>query len=168
MRRLSDDIEKYIKGLLAESLTGQVEIRRNALAVRFGCAPSQINYVLTTRFTLWHGFYVESKRGGGGFLRISKLPAGNRDNFAREIFGFIDEAVSQAEAVAVIDRLEEEGLISIREASLMREAVTSGVMKAPPSLRSRLRAALLKSMVSAAFGAQVQNDRKRQKGVRGD
>ncbi|MEW6448764.1 MAG: CtsR family transcriptional regulator [Bacillota bacterium] len=158
--RLSDDIEKYIKSLLAESLTGQVEIRRNALAVRFGCAPSQINYVLTTRFTLWHGFYVESRRGGGGFLRISKLPAGSRADFVREIFGFIGEKVSQSEAVAVIERLEEEGLISEREASLMREAVTAGVAKAAPSLRSRLRAAVLKSMVSAAFGAGRQRERR--------
>lgn len=154
IRRLADDIEKYIKDLLADSLTGQVEIRRNSLAVRFGCAPSQINYVLTTRFTLWHGFYVESRRGGGGFLRISKLPAGSREDFFREIFAFIGEAVSQPEAVAVTDRLEEEGLISAREASLIREAVTSGVTKAAPSLRSRLRAALLKSMVSVAFGAK--------------
>lgn len=160
IRRLSDDIEKYIKDLLAESLTGQVEIKRNALAVRFGCAPSQINYVLTTRFTLWHGFYVESRRGGGGFLRISKLPAGSRREFAREIFGFIGEAVSQPEAVAVVNRLEEEGLISIREASLMREAVTSGVMKAAPSLRGRLRAALLKSMVSAAFATEQRSEEK--------
>ncbi|MEW6574419.1 MAG: CtsR family transcriptional regulator [Bacillota bacterium] len=160
IRRLSDDIEKYIKNLLAESLTGQVEIRRNALAVRFGCAPSQINYVLTTRFTLWHGFYVESRRGGGGFLRISKLPAGSREDFVREIFGFIGEAVTQPEAIAVIDRLEEEGLVSLREASLMREVVTSGVTEAAPSLRGRLRAALLKSMVSVAFGAGRQGNRR--------
>ena len=72
MARLSNHIEDYILGLLLEE-DGRIEIKRNVLAEHFGCAPSQINYVLTTRFTPVQGFFVESRRGGGGFIRIVKV-----------------------------------------------------------------------------------------------
>ncbi|MCL6560466.1 MAG: CtsR family transcriptional regulator [Firmicutes bacterium] len=150
--RLSDEIEKYIKALLAKSPTGQVEIRRNSLAVYFNCVPSQINYVLATRFTLRHGFYVESRRGGGGFLRISKLQPGNREELAREIIGYIGETVSSSEAVAVVERLEMEGLLSPREAILVRAAVSTGLMKETTPVRNRMRAAILKAIVGAVLG----------------
>jgi len=154
MRRLVDEIEKYIKGLLAASPTGQVEIHRNALALYFRCAPSQINYVLTTRFTLHHGFYIESRRGGGGFLRISRLPQSGYCDLVREVFGFIGESLSQAEAVALVGRLEAEGVLSRREAALVREAVSTGIMKVVPAVRNKLRAALLKAMMMAVFGRE--------------
>ena len=72
MARLSDVIEEFIKSLLKES-EGQLELQRNELADFFECAPSQINYVLATRFTLNHGYYIESRRGGGGYIRIVRL-----------------------------------------------------------------------------------------------
>lgn len=66
---VSDAIESFIKALLQGDET-QVELQRNELAARFGCAPSQINYVLSTRFTCEHGYRIESRRGGGGYVRV--------------------------------------------------------------------------------------------------
>jgi transcriptional regulator CtsR len=149
--RLSDEIEQYIKALLAESPNGQVEIRRNSLALQFRCVPSQINYVLATRFTLRHGFCVESRRGGGGFLRISRLPSGTREDLAREVFGFIGDAVSHQEAVALVERLKMEGLLSSREAVLVEAALSTGMVQRASSARNRMRAALLKAIVGAVL-----------------
>ncbi len=149
--RLSDEIEQYIKALLEESQDGQVEIRRNSLAVYFRCVPSQINYVLETRFTLRHGFCVESRRGGGGFLRITRLPPGTREDLAREVYGFIGDAVSHREAMALVQRLEMEGLLSSREAALVEAALSSDMMQGAASVRNRMRAALMKSIVSAVL-----------------
>jgi len=70
MARLSDIIEDFIKDMLQNTQKSQLEIKRNELANYFGCAPSQINYVLTTRFTVDKGYYIESKRGGGGHILI--------------------------------------------------------------------------------------------------
>ena len=70
-QNMSDIIEAYIKKILKSQ--EQVEIRRNEMAVRFNCVPSQINYVINTRFTEQHGYLVESKRGGGGYIRIMKV-----------------------------------------------------------------------------------------------
>ena len=148
---LADEIERYLKDLLAKSPTGEVEIQRNALALQFHCAPSQINYVLTTRFTLGHGFYVESRRGRGGYLRIARLASRNYKDLVRQVFDFIGESVAESEAVAVIERIATEGLLSPREAALMREVVSTDLGKAGPSLRNALRAELLKVIVAAVL-----------------
>jgi transcriptional regulator CtsR len=157
MGRLADEIERYIKELLAESPTGQVEVRRNALALRFGCVPAQINYVLSTRFTIWHGFYVESRRGGGGFLRISKLPPGSPDALVYETLRICGGEVSQIQALALIERLRAAGLISGREANLMREVVSTGLKEVVLPLRNRIRAVLLRVMLTALFGREGQS-----------
>ena len=71
MAQLSDAIEQFIKELMDQE--AQIELRRNELAHHFGCAPSQINYVLATRFTPDHGYIIESRRGGGGYIRIFRM-----------------------------------------------------------------------------------------------
>ena len=72
MRNISDIIEEYLKQVLEKSEEEIVEIKRSEIANKFQCVPSQINYVINTRFTLERGYIVESKRGGGGFIRIIK------------------------------------------------------------------------------------------------
>lgn len=72
MRNISDIIEQYLKQVIDLSNNNVIEIKRNEIADRFECVPSQINYVINTRFTLERGFVVESKRGGGGYIRIIK------------------------------------------------------------------------------------------------
>ena len=80
MRLLSDSIEDFIKALMEDEQDQQqaIELRRNELAEHFQCAPSQINYVLATRFTPDHGYVIESRRGGGGYIRILRLAATRR------------------------------------------------------------------------------------------
>ena len=71
MAQLSDSIERFIKDMMEDG--AQIEVRRNELAQHFGCAPSQINYVLATRFSVDHGYIIESRRGGGGYIRIVRM-----------------------------------------------------------------------------------------------
>ena len=73
MRNISDIIESYLKQVLEMSEKEIVEIKRNEIADKFQCVPSQINYVINTRFTIEKGYVVESKRGGGGYIRIIKV-----------------------------------------------------------------------------------------------
>ena len=79
MAQLSDAIERFIKDLMEEG--AQVEVKRNELAQHFGCAPSQINYVLATRFSVDHGYVIESRRGGGGYVRIVRMHSSPDGNF---------------------------------------------------------------------------------------
>ena len=79
MAQLSDSIEHFIKELMRED--AHIELRRNELAQHFGCAPSQINYVLATRFSLDHGYIIESRRGGGGYVRILRMQSRAEPSF---------------------------------------------------------------------------------------
>ena len=84
MANLADLIEQFIKESFKEIQGGIVEIQRNEMANQFSCAPSQINYVLTTRFTVEKGYFVESRRGGGGYIRIKKLKI-SEDDFLKDM-----------------------------------------------------------------------------------
>lgn len=95
MANLSDIIEGFIKEMFEDIPEGILDIQRNEMANHFNCAPSQINYVLTTRFTLERGYFVESRRGGGGYIRIKKLKI-SEDEFLREIMDFIGETISKS------------------------------------------------------------------------
>lgn len=145
MPNLSDYIEEYLKALLRER-EGEVEVQRSELAERFGCAPSQINYVLATRFTPERGYLVESRRGGGGYIRIVRLNLA-REDLRRLIQGGIGDRLSQDEANAMVRRLQEEGFITSREAILMLAAMRREVLAVDLPLRDLIRANLFKSML---------------------
>lgn len=151
MPNLCDCIEAYIRDLLQER-EGVVEIRRSELAERFGCAPSQINYVLSTRFTPDRGYVVESRRGGGGYIRITRL------NLEREdLFGWLSRRlagpISQDEACHIIARLQEDGIVTPREALLMQAAVHRETIALDLPLRDQVRARLLHAMLIALLRA---------------
>lgn len=147
MSNISDLIEKYLKGLIEGSKQGQVEIQRNELAVRFSCVPSQINYVLATRFTVEHGFVVESKRGGGGFVRIVRVPMDEKIDVVCQMCDLIGNNISQQGAEGITRRLLEEDLISGREAAIMRAAMSRDVLRIALPARDQLRALILKAMI---------------------
>ncbi len=149
MNNISDLIERYLKQLLAESKREFVEVQRSDLALRFSCVPSQINYVLTTRFSAGHGYFVESRRGSGGYIRIIKIPLDRKSDIVLEICDVIGEAISQADADGVIKRLLEEKLISLREARVMHAAVDGNILKLSMPVRDKLRALLLKAMIKS-------------------
>lgn len=146
MANLCDHIEAYLKEQLARA-AGVVEVQRAELALRFECVPSQINYVLDTRFTPERGYLVESRRGGGGYIRIVRLPMDTAAELVRALEEQIGGMVGQDGAVGFIDRLEEAGHITGREADLMRAAVDRRVLAIDLPWRDVVRAAILKAMV---------------------
>jgi len=149
MANLADDIEEFLKNLVRD--TGVVEVQRAALAAQFGCAPSQINYVLATRFTPERGYLVESRRGGGGYLRIIRLNLDPGDSLHILLHQQIGPQVSQDEAMGYIDRLRDHDLICDREAAIMRAAVQRETIGLELPARDIVRANLLKAMIIAVL-----------------
>lgn len=147
MSNISNLIEKYLLQLLEASNHGQVEIQRNELAEKFNCVPSQINYVLTTRFSVEHGFVVESKRGGGGFVRIVKLPMDERIDAACYLCDLIGSNISQQGAEGITRRMLEQNFISQREGAVMKAALSRDVLRIALPARDQLRALILKAMI---------------------
>ncbi|QAY67824.1 CtsR family transcriptional regulator [Paenibacillus protaetiae] len=147
MRNISDLIEQYLKQLLQNSSDGAVEIQRNELADQFSCVPSQINYVISTRFTLEKGYMVESKRGGGGYVRIQRVELPALKNIQFHINETIGDCVEQSVAEGLIYQLEEAELITRREANLIRAAISRDTIAVKLPLRDEIRARLLKSML---------------------
>lgn len=147
MRNISDLIEQHLKYMLQGSTDGAVELQRNDLADRFSCVPSQINYVISTRFTLEKGYFVESKRGGGGYIRIQRVELPTLTVIQGHIVDKIGEQVDQSTAEGLIYQLEEAQFISKREASLLRAAVNRDSLMVKLPLRDEIRARLLKSML---------------------
>ena len=96
--RLSDEIAAYIYGILEQAEDGSAELQRNELAEKLGCVPSQINYVLTSRFTPEQGFVVESRRGGGGYIRIHRIRFDRRASLLMHTVNAIGERLSASAA----------------------------------------------------------------------
>lgn len=138
---VSDAIESFIKALLQGDET-QVELQRNELAARFGCAPSQINYVLSTRFTCEHGYRIESRRGGGGYVRVCRIDA-DKASALQALCEAMPETLNGQEAKELLVSLCKQGLLTRREASLLYAAM--GETQLPGAQGGRLRAAQLKS-----------------------
>lgn len=152
MRNISDLIEQHLKHILQNSPDGVVEIQRNELADKFRCVPSQINYVISTRFTVERGYLVESKRGGGGYVRIQRVSWPAEDRLVEHLFRAAGDRLDQSTAEALIARLEELKRTTPREASLLRAALCRDAIGLPLPLRDEVRARLFKAMVAALFG----------------
>ncbi|MGO4890085.1 CtsR family transcriptional regulator [Anaerobacillus sp. MEB173] len=149
MRNISDIIEHYLKTILTKSDQKSVEIKRSELAERFQCVPSQINYVISTRFTIEKGYIVESKRGGGGYIRIIKVQANNHAHLIDQMLELISHQVNQPTSESLILRLYEEGAITKREANIMLSVVDRAMLNIALPHRDELRANLLKSMLTS-------------------
>lgn len=149
MAQLSDSIEQFIKELMDEG--SQIEVRRNELAQHFGCAPSQINYVLATRFTVDHGYIIESRRGGGGYVRIVRMQPREEGNLLDALMTRVGNSVDEETANAIIAHLTDIKLITPNEAALMRSAISRNALALPISAKDVLRAAVLKNMLIQAF-----------------
>lgn len=149
MARLSDLIEAFIKQMLTEG-EGNIELQRNMLANKFNCVPSQINYVIDTRFTNDKGYYVESKRGGGGHISIRRININHNSNYMMHIILSIGDSISQQSAEVFIKNFVDYEIISSKEAKLMLAAVSDKVLGGlGPQIRDIVRAALLKNMLAS-------------------
>lgn len=146
MPTLSDLIEQYLNALMEDAKGQQVEITRSEVAAVFDCVPSQINYVLTTRFTPARGFLVESQRGSGGHVRIRRVYL-ETTCLGDYLSDGVSSELSQEEARHICDRLFAEGMITERERALMVAATRRSALPVAAQLQNRLRASLLKAML---------------------
>ncbi|WP_195851587.1 CtsR family transcriptional regulator [Aerococcus urinae] len=143
-RNMSDIIEAYLKEVLQD--TERVEIRRSEIADRFECVPSQINYVINTRFTPKQGYQVESKRGGGGYIRIMKLNIIDDADYIDNMISLVGNDISLRDAVSILTNLMKNELLSESETAIMHSAIDKQVMsnfKSP----DRVRAVILRNML---------------------
>ena len=146
--RLSDSIEQFIKELLSEE-SAEVELKRNELAEYFGCAPSQINYVLATRFSPDHGYLTESRRGGGGYIRIVRVVQAGSQRLMYLVNDRSGESLGEEECLRLISQLKEQRIVTADEASLMASAVSTRALgvPVPDALKNAMRAKMMKSML---------------------
>lgn len=149
MSNISDIIEQYLKKVLQAEEQQAIEIKRSEIADQFQCVPSQINYVINTRFTVEKGYIVESKRGGGGYIRIMRIRHQDQSELIDEIIFLIGDSIPQRAAVDILERLLEEELITPREAKLMLASIDRTTLAFQLPLRDELRARILKSALTA-------------------
>lgn len=145
--RMSDIITNAIMEMISKSDIGTVEIKRNELANAFGCVPSQINYVISSRFTPEQGYIVESRRGGGGYIRIRRIQV-DRSSALMHLVNSIGDEISRNTARVLIDNLSSQGIIPKGAADLIDAASDDKCYSmVPVELRNKLRASVLKQML---------------------
>jgi len=144
--RISDSIADFIEEMLKD-MGGTAELQRSELATRFKCVPSQINYVISTRFSPEHGYIVESRRGGGGFIRISRVEM-DSELMIMHTVNAIGSHLDMSTCVAMIANLRQGGVISETEARLILSATGNSALRpALPEYRDFLRASILKQIL---------------------
>lgn len=150
--RMTDSVVQYILSLLEEE-HGSAEFRRNELAETMGCVPSQISYVISSRFTPEQGYLVESRRGGGGYVRITRVMR-DTPSLLMHLVNSIGSSLDAATAGIMLRNLVERKALSLREARLMAAAVSDQALAAAPrENRDQLRAGILKNLLMAAYSA---------------
>ena len=143
--RMSDMIEEFIKDLFSED-DSIIEIQRNDLAQQFNCVPSQINYVIATRFKPSQGYYVESRRGGGVNIKIRKINI-TKSNYFMHIINSIEDRLTNQEVDIFISNFLSYQMITETEAKLLKVATSDNVLKLPQPTRDEIRAKIFKNML---------------------
>jgi len=151
MSRISDLIEKFISDMIEES-KGVVEIQRNEMANYFDCAPSQINYVLMTRFTTERGYFIESRRGGGGCIKITRIDIDKDDYLMNMLSTSIGDSINKEGAFALAEALYKQKLIDRNTVNILKAATDDSTLsKVGKPYRDNLRAEILKAVIVAAL-----------------
>ncbi len=155
MRSIADQIEAYLIELLQLSEESVIEIQRSEIAQVFACVPSQINYVLTTRFGPEQGYLVESRRGGGGYLRITRVEMSDNE-LLESLLDFLEETlVSFHGGERLLIRLLEEGFLTKREALLMRNVIgpqaLGNALPHPDFVRANILRTMLQTFLRDEF-----------------
>ncbi len=144
MATISDVIENFILSTLGTS--SDLNLSRNELADYFNCAPSQINYVLTTRFNLNRGFIIQSQRGGGGYIRIVRIKDFD-DNYIHKVIDSIKDEITFNDARFVLEDLKNKKFITVPQANTLLYAITDRALTNPIKLEGKLRANILKNVI---------------------
>ncbi len=151
MSRISDIIEDFINNLIEEA-EGTIEFGRNDLASYFNCAPSQINYVLTTRFTSERGYCIESRRGGGGYIKISKIDIDKHDYLKSILSNELGDNLNKESAFRFIESMFKEDLIDERIMNIIKSAVDDSTLSLiPKPLRDNIRFEIFKAAIVSAL-----------------
>ncbi len=143
MKTISDLIEEFILSNMGED--EYINLSRNELAEFFNCAPSQINYVLSTRFKPNRGFVIESQRGGGGYIKLIK--AKFDDNILEELDEKLGDAVSYKDATVLLLDLEDRGIITREQQKVVLYAIAPKAISTPIKIEDNLRAKILKNVL---------------------
>ena len=143
--RMSDIIEEFIKDLFDDE-NEAIEIQRNELAEHFNCVPSQINYVISTRFKPSQGYYVESRRGGGGHITIKKVN-NTKDDYIMHIINNIGQNLTSNEVDILISDFLSYNIIEKKEAKLLKVATSDNVLGLPKDIKDEVRARIFKNML---------------------
>ena len=142
--RISDKIEAFITELMKEE-SEYLELQRNELASIFNCVPSQINYVIATRFNRDRGYVVESRRGGGGYLRIRRID--NKGSILLDIRSAIGDTLSQNEVNSYVSRLLGRNILNEREAGIILAATDDNALRSINSGKDIVRADIFKNIL---------------------
>ena len=143
---ISDVIASFIQSALDET-DGVLELQRSDLAQRFNCVPSQINYVMSTRFSPEHGYIVESRRGGGGYIRITRVQV-DRQTLLMHVINSVGSRLDAASARAMVQNLVQSEAVSHELGQALLSATGPRALQAaPPECRDALRAAIFKQIL---------------------
>ncbi len=143
---LTDQIAKLIEEMLNEQ-NGTLELQRNEMALKLGCVPSQISYVIASRFTPERGYIIQSRRGGGGCIRIVRKQL-NRNEYLMHFFYAIGDSIEESEALAYLKNLAGNEFIVPREFRIAAATISQSALSSiPPSLRGQVRADILKQII---------------------
>ena len=142
--RISDVIENFIKEMLTED--SSAIIQRNDLAEHFNCVPSQINYVIATRFTPMQGYYVESQRGGGGYIKINRVNITQSD-YLMHLINNIGDKLTAKEVDILIKNIYDNDIINEKEEKILKSATNDKVLNLSADIKDSLRARIFKNML---------------------
>lgn len=146
MANISESIEQFIIETMGEN--DFVDISRNSLAEYFSCAPSQINYVLDTRFTVDRGFVKESRRGGGGFIKISRIKNSDTNAYLNGlVLESIGDDLAYKRMIQILDKLISDGLLTKKESELIEAALSEESLAMPFTIKDKVRAKAFKNIL---------------------
>ncbi len=146
---ISNDIARMLLAMLDES--GRAEIQRNELAEQLGCVPSQINYVISSRFTPENGYTVESRRGGGGYIKITRINYTAKEQMLMHIINSVGDSIGEQSARAITINLNHNDILSAEKSKLILAALNENCYKSVPvEYRGRIRASVFKQMLLAS------------------
>ncbi|MBR4296481.1 MAG: CtsR family transcriptional regulator [Clostridia bacterium] len=148
---LADNIARLIEQMLDEE-GGSLELRRNEMATKLGCVPSQISYVITSRFTPERGYIIESRRGGGGCIKIVRKQM-HKNEYLMHFFYAIGDSIDENETAAYLKNLLGNSIITEREYAMMYNALsTAALASIPASFREKVRADIFRHIILALMG----------------
>ncbi len=143
-KTISDIIEEFIVSSLDDDEF--IELSRNDLAKFFSCVPSQINYVLNTRFTVNRGFIVESQRGGGGYIKVVRMQ-NNDDNFLKSVLQLCNNPMTITDSNQILQNMKERRMITKREMELIKSAMSSKALNNPINIDNKIRSGIMREIV---------------------